>query len=611
MDIVDQKGGGGGAGAGGGGEQKNDELIVAVLIDELQNDDVQIRLNSMKKLNTIAKVLGPERTATELIPYLNEFVDDEDDILVVLSEQLGKLLGCVGGTDNAHILLVPLETLSGIEEAVVRDKAVESIIRIIAVLSKSQLATYIMPLVKRLATGKWFTSRVSSSSLFEIVYSNVSPGDQRELRGLFVRLCEDETPMVRRAACQCLGNFASAVEYKDVLTQLVPPFVKLTQDPQDSVRLRTVENCVAIAKLLNKEDRELKILPVIYALCKDKSWRVRYMVADKFCELIGAAGTEKKNCEEMTEIFVRLLQDGEEEVRTAASHKVTSVAKIVGPKLTAERLVKPVESLVKDECQYTRAALASVIMGLATCVPKDCVLQVLLPQFLQMLKDDDPEVRLNIISKLESVNQVIGVELLAQSLLPAIDELAKDKKWRIRLAIIKHVPLLARKLGPEIFQKQLCSQCIAWLKDPVWSIRVAAAENVKEIAKTFESKWTSAYLMPEIKALAQSKRPGHRMSAVYAIRHLAEVVGQQMCADELLPILTALAKDPVANVRFTVAKSLQNLSRFVGSGALRETLLPLLSGLAAKDRDTDVKYFAGQSLANVRGERSSEGKSDT
>ena len=44
---------------------------VAVLIDELKNEDIQLRLNSIRRLSTIAVALGAERTRNELIPFLN------------------------------------------------------------------------------------------------------------------------------------------------------------------------------------------------------------------------------------------------------------------------------------------------------------------------------------------------------------------------------------------------------------------------------------------------------------------------------------------------------------------------------------------------------------
>jgi serine/threonine-protein phosphatase 2A regulatory subunit A len=80
---------------------------IAVLIDELRNDDLQLRLNSIKKLSTISLALGVERTRSELIPFLTDTVDDEDEVLWALAEQLSvTFLPLVGGKDYVHVLLV-------------------------------------------------------------------------------------------------------------------------------------------------------------------------------------------------------------------------------------------------------------------------------------------------------------------------------------------------------------------------------------------------------------------------------------------------------------------------------------------------------------------------
>lgn len=55
--------------------------------------------------------------------------------------------------------------------------------------------------------------------------------------------------------------------------------------PQDSVRLLAVEACVSIATLLPQEDLETLVMPTLRQAAEDKSWRVRYMVADKFSEV--------------------------------------------------------------------------------------------------------------------------------------------------------------------------------------------------------------------------------------------------------------------------------------------------------------------------------------
>ena len=62
---------------------------IAILIDELKNEDVHLRLNSIKRLGTIASARGHYRTRTELIPFLNEScIDDEDEVLLALAQGL-------------------------------------------------------------------------------------------------------------------------------------------------------------------------------------------------------------------------------------------------------------------------------------------------------------------------------------------------------------------------------------------------------------------------------------------------------------------------------------------------------------------------------------------
>jgi len=121
---------------------------IAVLIDELKNEDIQLRLNSIRKLSTIARALGEERTRKELIPFLSENNDDEDEVLLAMAEELGVFIPYVGGVEHAHVLLPPLATLCTVEETCVRDKAVESLCRIGAQMKESDIVDWFAPVVK-------------------------------------------------------------------------------------------------------------------------------------------------------------------------------------------------------------------------------------------------------------------------------------------------------------------------------------------------------------------------------------------------------------------------------------------------------------------------------
>jgi len=95
---------------------------VALLIDDLRSEDQKKKVNSFQNLGIIARTLGAERTRNELLPFLAEFTDDEDEVLVVLAERLGEFVDLVGGSEHIMTLLKALESLVCAEESIVRNK---------------------------------------------------------------------------------------------------------------------------------------------------------------------------------------------------------------------------------------------------------------------------------------------------------------------------------------------------------------------------------------------------------------------------------------------------------------------------------------------------------
>ncbi|RUP43613.1 armadillo-type protein [Jimgerdemannia flammicorona] len=401
-------------------EPENEEQLypIAVLIDELKHDDTTLRLNAIRRLGTIACALGPQRTRDELIPFLDESIDDEDEVLLALAEELGNFSEYVGGPEQAHVLLGPLENLAAVEETVVRDKAVESLTKICVLLNEKQLEEFYIPLLKRLSVGDWFTSRTSATGLYAAGYRKLSPGMQDDLRKLFHQLAHDETPMVRRAAAKALAKLSKEVTKEQMVSDVIPLFHKLAQDEQDSVRLLTVECLVAVAELLQPDECKVYLLGTLRAMVSDKSWRIRYMIAQKFVELANAVGEDIIK-EDLVTAFVHVLKDNEGEVRTAASGQVpgvyffflsflclayvrdgcTTVArdsklvigkhtlmlycstrdltvyvcfcKLIDQQVILASIMPCVKDLVTDTSQHVRAALAMQISGLAPILGKE------------------------------------------------------------------------------------------------------------------------------------------------------------------------------------------------------------------------------------------------
>ncbi|KZT44349.1 ARM repeat-containing protein [Sistotremastrum suecicum HHB10207 ss-3] len=580
-----------------------DELTpIAILIDELKSEDVQLRLNAIHRISTIALALGPERARDELIPFLRENVDDEDDeVLLALAEELGKgMEEFVGGRDYGHVLFIPLEHLAVAEETLVRDKATDSIIKIAAILSPSQLEEYYIPMLKRLSQGEWFSSRTSSASLYASAYPRVSPDTQAELRKLFTTLGGDDTPMVRRAVSKWLGPFAKNLSRDHVISDALPLYRKLSQDDQDSVRLLTVEDLITIAQQLGPAEVGSQLLPQLRSSVTDKSWRVRYMVANHFVELAEAVGPVIVR-DEMVTAFVQLLKDNEAEVRTAGAGQIPGFAKLIDNRETIlAKIIPCVKDLSTDSSQHVRAALANQLSGLAPLLDKEATIENLLPLFLHLLKDEFPDVRLNIISKLEQVNSVIGNELLSQSLLPAIMELAEDKQWRVRQAIIEYIPLLATQLGRTFFDEQLANLCMSWLGDSVYSIREAATINLKKLTEVFGVEWAKVAIVPKVAAMGSHPNYLYRMTTVLCMTTIGPSLTVEVIRDHVLQVLLTLITDPIPNIRFNVAKSLEVMATTInstpeGRDISEKRIAPAVDNLR-RDVDADVRYFANRAF---------------
>jgi serine/threonine-protein phosphatase 2A regulatory subunit A len=106
-------------------------------------------------------------------------LDDEDEVLLVIAEELGKFVEVVGGPAHAHLLLSPLESLATVDEASVRDmvrlkavvmlssmcwltlcvlcalQAVRSICSVVEVMEGDHIVEHFVPVLRRLVTRDW------------------------------------------------------------------------------------------------------------------------------------------------------------------------------------------------------------------------------------------------------------------------------------------------------------------------------------------------------------------------------------------------------------------------------------------------------------------------
>lgn len=63
-----------------------------LLKEELDNDEIYVRVNAIHRLKTIAVLMGTEGIKSQLLPFLESLIKKEDDeVLFAIAEEIGNL----------------------------------------------------------------------------------------------------------------------------------------------------------------------------------------------------------------------------------------------------------------------------------------------------------------------------------------------------------------------------------------------------------------------------------------------------------------------------------------------------------------------------------------
>ena len=182
---------------------------LALLKEELETEEVHLKVNAIHRLKTVIMCIGVDDTIKKLIPYLESKNQSRlNHVQVSLrrkmmkfcslsrksSARFGKNLQTYTFREllpDKTTFLTLLESLARVDETVVREQvsssyliiviyqATKSLTNISKVLTDAEIQNKFVPMVIKLASGEWFTGRVSSCSLFFPAYSRSGPQKEK------------------------------------------------------------------------------------------------------------------------------------------------------------------------------------------------------------------------------------------------------------------------------------------------------------------------------------------------------------------------------------------------------------------------------------------------
>eukprot|EP00758_Cryptobia_borreli_P001160 Tbor_TRINITY_DN1991_c0_g1::TRINITY_DN1991_c0_g1_i1::g.3488::m.3488/K03456/PPP2R1; serine/threonine-protein phosphatase 2A regulatory subunit A len=579
---------------------------VNTMIEALRSDDPEQRLESVRGIHLIASALGQERTREELIPFLTDYLDENDDVLREFAKGLATMLPRVGGMAHVKCITNPLVLLCGLEDVTVRDEAISSL----KVIGESVFSPEEGPnspqqqdffqTVDSMAASESPLTRCSAAFLLAVPYKKVTLNVKAQLRQTFQKLCSDEEIMVRRGAVVALGeSFAPALGSS--CSDMLPVFSTLCRDGSDGIRMQCAK-CAPVLMQYMVDTSRSQVVQLIKTLSTDSSWRVRYMVAD-ILHNISTCFPQQELTKVAFAVFKSLCQDTEPEIRAAAVFNMNSMLGLLaegrkGVEKDKKELLLAGSKLVSDLDPHVRMSLASSILKCQMYVEKSLWNSTIVSTCLKLLQDSEPDVRLALVSGFSSLGSSSEGREIAPKLISVIVDLSKDPKWRIRETVVRQLPSLIINLGKSA--EDILDVCVAALDDRVATIREVACEACAQLVKEAGVTWTKTNFFPKITILAQ-KQPNteskeydettpvpnnylRRVTFIHLMLALLTVLDATTIGSSFSSILAELATDDVPNVRINCARMLALAKKAGKSNKEMDNALTRLSN----DNDSDV-----------------------
>mmetsp|Transcript_31553 Transcript_31553/g.47691 ORF Transcript_31553/g.47691 Transcript_31553/m.47691 type:complete len:609 (-) Transcript_31553:1564-3390(-) len=568
---------------------------------QLEHGSTEAKVDGMKRLSVVAYALGTEITLSSLIPYLTNVAmkqpPHEDEILLIMASQLQLLVPDLLSTNPQVLPLIPiLERLSTMEETVVRDEAVKAVNHVAPYITDF---TQLTSMVKRLVAADWFTAKVSAAGMCPKLFEVTNEDD---LRFVYRDLCQDDTPMVRRAAAKNLGSFLSQLSFEKV-QELQPILEHLCGDEQDSVRLLAIASLSQIGAKFKPDWTTQVLLPLVKQGSTDLSWRVRHHLAKSFSDVAVSLNlnenypTQRKL---VMSCFVALLQDQEGEVRAGAVGHLAQMVHWGGAPLFSSHLQALLPALADDVVVDVRSKCALALMDASEggTLPDDMIVRSFTPLLENFLQDEYSEVQLHVLNNLSRISHLLNQ---MPDVVSNIISMSKATNWRVREGVAQLLPHLAEARGMDFFSSVLQEPAwMALLLDQVCDVRYACVGGVSKLCLVAGDDWIVQSLLPQHIKIYELSSNAYLMRMTILRAH-AEMATASKTGHLFFQVIDQLLRgtdDKVANVRMVATKG---LLKVIKNGECDKDVIvskvkPALEQALASEEDIDCQYLFTECL---------------
>ena len=534
-------------------------------------------------------VLQPDKIISEFIPYIQKIIStEEDEVLLAISEELPRFKSVLDGKQMTAVLPLFLSLL-GCEETVVRESTVEGLRKLVPSFTDEQVQKDLIPMVVNISNGEAFQFKVSACYLIRICYPKAGK-EKEKLVNLYFKLCDDDTPIIKRTAAKEFGPLCLIIEKDTVKSEMLNCYKKFMNE-SDTVRVTILPSIVQLSKIFQEPELQKLHIQNINSASIDKSWRVRNELANLYPQFIDYFQNNPNL--DLVQPICTLMKDSETEVKASALKALNQIiSKLPSDKVNTQ-IVPTLRGLNNESNKDTKSNIGLLFGPISRIIGYTGFNANLGTMMDTLMKDENADVRLGVAKSMYDIFVSSDGSLLS-SINSFLGTMQKDAQYRIRECVYDTLAKLGIKYGLEVFKNNIEGLFFNYLTDNVASVREIGIKSLSSLIKQFGTSWVTSSLIPKLQSHLAGQKISYlnRMCMIHSVCVCAEYLDTKQNAEFIVPILTKGLKDKIPNVRFYTIKLIEKIYKNLDSSSKTK----LEAGIKAliSDEDPDVKYFASK-----------------
>ena len=534
-------------------------------------------------------VFPADKIISEFIPYIQKIINtEEDEVLLAISEELPRFKSYLDGKQMTAVLPLFLALL-GCEETVVRESTVEGLRKLVPSFTEEQVQKDLIPMVVNISNTEAFQWKVSACYLIRICYPKAGK-EKEKLVNLYFKLCDDDTPIIKRTAAKEFGPLCLIIEKDTVKSEMLNCYKKFMNE-SDTVRVTILPSIVQLSKIFQEPELQKLHIQNINAASIDKSWRVRNELANLYPQFIDYFQNSPNL--DLVQPICTLMKDSETEVKASALKALNQIiSKLPSDKVNTQ-IVPTLRGLNNESNKDTKSNIGLLFGPISRIIGYTGFNANLGTMMDTLMKDENAEVRLGVAKSMYDIFVSSDGSLLS-SINSFLGTMQKDAQYRIRECVYDTLAKLGIKYGLEVFKNNIEGLFFNYLTDNVASVREIGIKSLSSLIKQFGTSWVTSSLIPKLQSHLSGQKISYlnRMCMIHSVCVCAEYLDTKQNSEFIVPILAKGLKDKIPNVRFYTIKLIEKIYKNLDSSSkskLEGGIKSLIS-----DEDPDVKYFASK-----------------